>query len=376
MAAKEKSSTSRDRKKRHKKHNGDAPKSSPLELNEPKSPATIAQELEDVLHSLFVDARSRKHEFITVEHLLVGLLNESTAKKALLACNANLDELKSRVSVFIDENAPILADQAEQGTLPTLGFQRVIQRAILYVQTSGRKVVHGADCLLAIFGEKDSHAVYFLHQQGVTRFDVQNFLAHGVHKSDAGQDRYEGQKRDLFEPNLGQTLKNFAIDAARSYAPENKGAAAQPKLFISYSHNDTGCLERLLVHLKPLERSNTVVCWSDTRIRTGDKWRAELKKNLDDSVIAILLISADFLASDFIVNNELPPLLIKADHSGLRILPVILKPCGFRRDPILSTFQAANDPGRPLLVMSPIEQEALYDKIAEEVMREVNLRRT
>src|SRR6187399_1233046 len=216
MAAKEKSSTSRDRKKRHKKRNGDAPKSSPLELNEPKSPATIAQELEDVLHSLFVDARSRKHEFITVEHLLVGLLNESTAKKALLACNANLDELKSRVSVFIDENASILADQAEQGTLPTLGFQRVIQRAILYVQTSGRKVVHGADCLLAIFGEKDSHAVYFLHQQGVTRFDVQNFLAHGVHKSDAGQDRYAGQKRDLFEPNLGQTLKNFAIDAARS----------------------------------------------------------------------------------------------------------------------------------------------------------------
>ena len=126
MAAKEKSSTSRDRKKRHKKHNGDAPKSSPLELNEPKSPATIAQELEDVLHSLFVDARSRKHEFITVEHLLVGLLNESTAKKALLACNANLDELKSRVSVFIDENTSTLADQAEQGTLPTLGFQRVI----------------------------------------------------------------------------------------------------------------------------------------------------------------------------------------------------------------------------------------------------------
>jgi len=75
------------------------------------------------------------------------------------------------------------------------------------------------------------------------------------------------------------------------------------------------------------------------------------------------------------VNNELPPLLIKADHSGLRILPVILKPCGFRRDPILSTFQAANDPGRPLLGLSPIEQEALYDKIAEEVMREVNLRR-
>ena len=376
MASKDKSSTGKHRKRRHEKDIGVAAKSNRAESGDAKTPAIIAQELEDLLHSLFVDARSRKHEFITVEHLLVGLLNESTAKKVLLACNANLEELKSRLTVFIDENISIIVDPVKQDTLPALEFQRVIQRAILYVQTSGRKVVHGADCLVAIYGEKDSHAVYFLRQQGVTRVDVLNFLTHGVHKRDVGQDRYLGQKRDLFEPNLGQTLKNFAIDAARSYAPEKTGVAAQPKLFISYSHVDTGCLERLLVHLKPLERSNTVVCWSDTRIRTGDKWRAELQKNLDDAVIAILLISADFLASDFIVNNELPPLLIKADQSGLRILPVILKPCGFRRDPILSTFQAANDPGSPLLGLSSIEQEALYDKIAEEVMREVNLRRT
>nr|WP_240788760.1 toll/interleukin-1 receptor domain-containing protein [Ramlibacter henchirensis] len=149
----------------------------------------------------------------------------------------------------------------------------------------------------------------------------------------------------------------------------------RPKLFISYSHVDTQCVERLLVHLKPLERANTVVCWSDKRLRTGDKWKAEIEQNLNEAVIAVLLISADFLASDFIVNNELPPLLVKADSNGLRILPVIVKPCGFRRDPILSTFQAANDPATPLLGMTPIEQEALYDKIADEVAKEIANRR-
>lgn len=90
---------------------------------------------------------------------------------------------------------------------------------------------------------------------------------------------------------------------------------------------------------------------------------------------AILLVSADFLASDFIVNNELPPLLIKADSNGLRILPVILKPCGFLRDPVLSTFQCANDPASPLLGMSTIDQEGVYDKIAEEVAIAISNRR-
>jgi hypothetical protein len=376
MAGKEHTSKEKARKRQQKKGVGAAARTLQALPGAAGSPAIIAQELEDLLHTLFVDARSRKHEFISVEHLLAGLLNESTAKKVLLACNANLEELKTRLAVFIDESTSIIVDPAKQDTLPTPEFQRVIQRAIIYVQTSGRKTVHGADCLVAIYGEKDSHAVYFLRQQGVTRFDVLNFLTHGTSKKRAAQDRYLGQKEDLFEPNLGQTLKNFAIDAARSYAPAKKPAAAQPKLFISYSHVDTRCLERLLVHLKPLERSNTVVCWSDTRIRTGDKWRTELQKNLEEAVIAILLISADFLASDFIVNNELPPLLIKADQNGLRILPVILKPCGFRRDPILSTFQAANDPSSPLLGMTSIEQEALYDKIAEEVMREIISRRS
>jgi hypothetical protein len=145
---------------------------------------------------------------------------------------------------------------------------------------------------------------------------------------------------------------------------------------VSYSHLDTDCLNRLLVHLKPLEREGLIDCWSDKKIRTGDKWRVQIDENLAGAAVAILLVSADFLASDFIVNNELPPLLMKAEANGIRIVPLILKPCGFHRDKVLQSFQAANDPGQPLLGLAPIEQEALYDKVAEEVHREIESRRS
>jgi len=144
----------------------------------------ISQELEVSLHMAFVEARSARHEFITVEHLLLSLLDNASAIDVLKACAANLDDLRRNLRQFVSENTPVIPSGAEVDTQPTLGFQRVIQRAIMHVSAggTGKKPVTGANVLVAIFGEKDSHAVYYLQQQGVTRLDVVNFLSHGITK--------------------------------------------------------------------------------------------------------------------------------------------------------------------------------------------------
>ncbi|MBN8503107.1 MAG: ATP-dependent Clp protease ATP-binding subunit ClpA [Burkholderiales bacterium] len=146
----------------------------------------IAQELEVSLHMAFVDARQQRHEFITVEHLLMALLDNPSASEVLRACAASIEDLRKALSQFIKDNTPTVGGTEEVDTQPTLGFQRVIQRAIMHVQSTGngKKEVTGANVLVAIFGEKDSHAVYYLHQQGVTRLDVVNFIAHGIRKSE------------------------------------------------------------------------------------------------------------------------------------------------------------------------------------------------
>ena len=142
----------------------------------------ISQELEVSLHMAFVEARQKRHEFITVEHLLLAMLDNPSAAQVLRACAANIEDLRKVLSDFVVQHTPVVSGTDEVDTQPTLGFQRVIQRAILHVQSSGKKEVTGANVLVAIFGEKDSHAVYFLHQQGVTRLDVVNYISHGISK--------------------------------------------------------------------------------------------------------------------------------------------------------------------------------------------------
>ena len=191
----------------------------------------IAQELEVSLHMAFVEARQQRHEFITVEHLLLALLDNPSAAEVLRACSANIDDLRKSLANFIKDNTPQVAGTDEVDTQPTLGFQRVIQRAIMHVQSTGngKKEVTGANVLVAIFGEKDSHAVYYLHQQGVTRLDVVNFIAHGIKKSDppepakageSGEQQEEGgnEKSEKASPleqytvNLNQMAKDGKID--------------------------------------------------------------------------------------------------------------------------------------------------------------------
>jgi ATP-dependent Clp protease ATP-binding subunit ClpA len=177
----------------------------------------IAQELEVTLHMAFVEARQKRHEFITVEHLLLALLDNSTAAEVLRACAANIEELRKQLTEFINAHTPTVGGTEEIDTQPTLGFQRVIQRAILHVQSSGKKEVTGANVLVAIFGEKDSHAVYFLHQQGVTRLDVVNYLSHGITKSPqqgkpekASSDSSEAEQED--GQSAGGALETYTVN--------------------------------------------------------------------------------------------------------------------------------------------------------------------
>jgi len=171
----------------------------------------IAQELEVSLHMAFMEARQKRHEFITVEHLLLALLDNPSASEVLRACATEIDDLRKQLTEFVVEHTPILGNE-ESDTQPTLGFQRVIQRAILHVQSSGKKEVTGANVLVAIFGEKDSHAVYFLHQKGVTRLDVVNFISHGISKvPQAAPGKGDVEADTEQEPSSGGALENYTV---------------------------------------------------------------------------------------------------------------------------------------------------------------------
>jgi ATP-dependent Clp protease ATP-binding subunit ClpA len=142
----------------------------------------LSKELEFTLNLAFKEAREKRHEFMTVEHLLLALLDNPTAAEVLKSCGADLDKLKKELSGFLDETTPLLPANDNRETQPTLGFQRVLQRAVFHVQSSGKKEVTGANVLVAIFSEQESQAAYFLNKQDITRLDVVNYISHGISK--------------------------------------------------------------------------------------------------------------------------------------------------------------------------------------------------
>ncbi len=185
----------------------------------------LSQELEFSLNNAFQRARERRHEFITVEHLLAALLDNPTAARVLRACSGNIDELRRHLITFLDENVPKLPPGSEIDTQPTIGFQRVIQRAVLHVQGVGKKEVTGANVLVAIFGEKESHAVYFLHKQNISRFDIVNYISHGISKvpsenpgetpaAEEGEEAVNAERSplDVFCINLNEQARAGKID--------------------------------------------------------------------------------------------------------------------------------------------------------------------
>ena len=149
----------------------------------------LSRDLEVTLNSAFKRARELRHEYMTVEHLLLGLLDNASAVQVLNACGSDLSKLREELEQFVTQTTPALPEESERDTQPTLGFQRVLQRAVFHVQSSGKQEVTGANVLVAIFSEQESQAVYFLKQQEIARIDVVNYISHGIAKSeDSGAD--------------------------------------------------------------------------------------------------------------------------------------------------------------------------------------------
>jgi len=187
----------------------------------------LSKELEVCLNEAFSGARRRRHEFITVEHLLLSLLDSSKVVDILRSCGANVDTLRKELEIFLDENTPRIAENITDDVQPTLGFQRVLQRAVFHVQSSGRKEVTAQNVLVAIYGEKESHAVYLLNGQGVSRLDVVNYISHGISKIHGDEQPGEeinpqpdeeaggepgGNPLDNFASNLNERAKLGKID--------------------------------------------------------------------------------------------------------------------------------------------------------------------
>ncbi|RTE67709.1 ATP-dependent Clp protease ATP-binding subunit ClpA [Amphritea opalescens] len=176
----------------------------------------LNKELEDTLSIAFKNARAKRHEFMTVEHLLLALLDNTEARAVLDACAVDLDKMRQLLSTFIDDTTPLLPDNIPDAeTQPTLGFQRVLQRAVFHVQSSGRAEVNGANVLVAIFSEQESHAVYVLNQQGIERIDVVNYISHGISRVEEDDSRPADEGLLEGEPAAEKEkspLANFAVN--------------------------------------------------------------------------------------------------------------------------------------------------------------------
>ncbi|MGD2052644.1 MAG: ATP-dependent Clp protease ATP-binding subunit ClpA [Gammaproteobacteria bacterium] len=173
----------------------------------------LSKELESSLNRAFNDARDKRHEYITVEHLLLALLDNSSANSVLQACGADLNLIRSELHEYLEKNTPVFSDVVSGEVQPTLGFQRVLQRAVFHVQSSGKKEVVGANVLVAMFGEQESQAVYLLNKQGVSRLDVVNYISHGIAKVSDETQKIEPETRE--EPAgeaENQPLENFATN--------------------------------------------------------------------------------------------------------------------------------------------------------------------
>lgn len=189
----------------------------------------LSRDLEVTLNLAFRDARTKRHEFMTVEHLLLALLDNETAIAVLKSCGADVSGLRRDLGHFVDETTPLIPENdSERETQPTLGFQRVLQRAVFHVQSSGKKEVTGANVLVAIFSEQESQAVYFLKKQSIARIDVVNFISHGiskVHDENAEQD--QSQESSQEENATGEPTPKSALEA---YASNLNEMARQGKI--------------------------------------------------------------------------------------------------------------------------------------------------
>ena len=252
----------------------------------------IAQELEVTLHMAFMDARQRKHEFVTVEHLLLALLDNPSASEIFKACDIDVTDLRKVLLEFVEEHTPQIKSK-DIDTQPTLGFQRVIQRAILHVQSSGKKEVKGSNVLVAIFGEKDSHAVFFLSEKGLSRLDVVNFISHGISKKPSTSNkstRLRLNKMTLVIQNNKPTGDNDLL----KYAVNLNELAANGKIDPLVGRSSE--LDRV-IHILSRRRKNNPILVGDAGV--GKTAIAEgLAKSIVDKTVPNILLEYTIYSLD------------------------------------------------------------------------------
>jgi len=208
----------------------------------------LSKELEFTLNLAFKEAREKRHEFMTVEHLLLALLDNPAAEEVLKACTVNLLQLRNELMVFLDETTPVLSEIDERDTQPTLGFQRVLQRAIFQAQSSGKKEVNGANVLVAIFNEQESQAVYLLGKQEVSRLDIVSFISHGISK--------------VNDANTGMEEEDKGTEAGGPEAAEKK-AAQNPLDLYAVNLNERaedGKIDPLIGRKEEINRTIQILC--------------------------------------------------------------------------------------------------------------------
>src|SRR6476469_566622 len=197
---------------------------------------SFARDLETTLHNALAAAATRKHEYATLEHLLLALIDDAQAAQVMTACGVDLGDLKQVVTTYLDTELESLKTAGQTDPSPTSGFQRVVQRAILHVQSSGRDEVTGANVLVALFSERESYAVYFLQQQDMSRLDAVSYISHGVGKGETASEptevkgaeqskQYEGKKKNesalkQFTVNLNEKAKSGRVDPLIGRGPE------------------------------------------------------------------------------------------------------------------------------------------------------------
>lgn len=207
----------------------------------------LNKELEATLNLAFKEAREERHEFMTVEHLLLALLDNSSSSRVLQSCGANIEELREGLKTLIKDNAILLPEDDDRDTQPTLGFQRVLQRAVFHVQSSGKKEVSGANVLIAIFGERESRAVFLLNKQNITRLDVVNYISHGITKSPA---------KDTDEPTI-------EISPATEHVAPNAQPEENPLANYTTDLNEQarqGKIDPLIGRAHEVERTVQILC--------------------------------------------------------------------------------------------------------------------
>jgi ATP-dependent Clp protease ATP-binding subunit ClpA len=176
----------------------------------------LSKELEFTLNQAFKSAREKHHEFMTIEHLLLALLDNPAAAQVLRACGADIEALRKDLDGFLEETTPLILDDDTRETQPTLGFQRVLQRAVFHVQSSEKKEVTGANVLVAIFSEQESQAVFFLDRQNITRLDVVNYIAHGISKVPSDDANERGNEADSGEAETGESRQESPLETYAS----------------------------------------------------------------------------------------------------------------------------------------------------------------